>query len=57
MAQQTIDPNQLTDTELKALAFDLVCQIEGDTRTLNVIRNVLASRVKPEENEPTKDVT
>ena len=60
MQQQTIDTNQLSDTELKALAYDLMVQGDNVNRNLQAINQVIAQRAQarlqavantPEESE------
>ena len=46
MAQQTIDPNQLSDIELKAIAYDLMVQGDNINRNLQTINQMIAERAQ-----------
>jgi hypothetical protein len=46
MAKQTIDPNQLSDIELKAHVYDMNVEIEMINRSMNAINQILAQRAQ-----------
>lgn len=46
MSQKTIDPNQLSDIELKALAYDMLVQAETVNKNLQAINQLIAERAR-----------
>ena len=46
MAQQTIDPNQLSDIELKAHVYDMIVQTEMLNRNIGSLNQIIAQRAQ-----------
>ncbi len=46
-----IDPRSMNTIELKAAAFDLICQIERDKRSLAAVQSEIARRQEQEDKK------
>ena len=51
--QQQINLKDLTVTELKALAYDILATIENNQRNLNAINSEIAARNQQQQNGST----
>jgi hypothetical protein len=52
MAQQTIDPNQLSDIELKAHVYDMSAQIQLLNKNIDGINQILLQRAQARSAVP-----